>query len=74
MKKVNIETSFTVFENIQELPQDVQILMEKAITVRKNAYAPYSKFRVGAALMLDNNQIVVGSNQENAAYPLQYLP
>lgn len=69
MKKVNIETSFTVFENIQELPQDVQVLMEKAITVRKNAYAPYSKFRVGAALMLDNDQIVVGSNQENAAYP-----
>ncbi|HQK39631.1 MAG TPA: cytidine deaminase, partial [Flavobacterium alvei] len=44
-------------------------LMKQAIEVRKNAYAPYSKFRVGAALLLDNGQIVLGSNQENAAYP-----
>ena len=43
--------------------------MLKAIEVRKNAYAPYSKFRVGAAILLDNGEVVVGSNQENAAYP-----
>ena len=52
-----------------ELPQDIQSLMEKAIEIRKNAYAPYSRFRVGAALLLDNGKIVLGSNQENAAYP-----
>ncbi|MBX9808393.1 MAG: cytidine deaminase, partial [Flavobacteriaceae bacterium] len=53
----------------QELPNDIQNLMIQAVEVRKNAYAPYSKFRVGAALLLDNGKIVLGSNQENAAYP-----
>ena len=48
---------------------DVQSLMQQAIEIRKKAYAPYSHFRVGAALLLDNGKIVLGSNQENAAYP-----
>ena len=43
--------------------------MTHAVEVRKNAYAPYSKFRVGVAILLDNGEIVLGSNQENAAYP-----
>jgi len=69
MNKIEIKTTFTSFESVDELPQDIQSLMEKAVEVRKNAYAPYSKFRVGAALLLDNGNIVLGSNQENAAYP-----
>ena len=36
---------------------------------RKNAYAPYSKFHVGTAILLDNNEIITGNNQENASYP-----
>lgn len=43
--------------------------MKEAIKVRDKAYAPYSKFNVGAALLLDNGKIVSGSNQENASYP-----
>ena len=43
--------------------------MNQAVEIRKKAYAPYSQFRVGAALLLDNGKIVLGSNQENAAYP-----
>lgn len=69
MNKIEIKTTFTSFQSVEELPQDVQSLMEKAVEVRKNAYAPYSKFRVGAALLLDNGKIALGSNQENAAYP-----
>lgn len=69
MKDIIISTQFSVFESVSELPTDIQNLMTQAIEVRKNAYAPYSKFRVGAALLLDNGKIVLGSNQENAAYP-----
>lgn len=43
--------------------------MLKAIEIRKQAYAPYSKFRVGASILLDNGKVVLGSNQESAAYP-----
>ena len=68
-KKITITTQFSVFENFDDLAVDIQNLMEQAIAVRKNAYAPYSKFKVGAALFLDNEKIVLGSNQENAAYP-----
>lgn len=69
MKEISITTQFTVFDSIKELPKDVCNLMEEAIAVRKKAYAPYSKFRVGVAVLLDNGKIVLGSNQENAAYP-----
>lgn len=69
MTEITFTTQFTVFENIAELPTDVQNLMDKAIDARKKAYAPYSKFKVGAALLLENGEIVTGSNQENAAYP-----
>jgi cytidine deaminase len=69
MKEININTRLSVFDSMQELPSDVNELMQKAIEIRKNAYAPYSKFNVGAAILLDNGEIALGSNQENAAYP-----
>lgn len=69
MKEIRITSSFTIYDNINELSQDVQDLMNQAIEIRKKAYAPYSQFRVGAALLLDNGKIILGSNQENAAYP-----
>jgi len=69
MKEISIISKFMVFDSQSELPTDVQKLMIDAIETRKKAYAPYSKFRVGAALLLDNGKIVLGSNQENAAYP-----
>jgi cytidine deaminase len=69
MKEITITTQFSVFDSVQELPTDIQYLMQQAVTIRKNAYAPYSLFRVGVALVLDNGKIVLGSNQENAAYP-----
>jgi cytidine deaminase len=69
MKKITITTDFDVFDTIQELPNDIQNLMQEAVAIRKKAYAPYSKFNVGAALLLDNGKIILGSNQENAAFP-----
>lgn len=69
MKEINISTTFLAYDSINDLPSEIQLLMNKAVETRKNAYAPYSKFRVGAAILLDNDKIVLGSNQENAAYP-----
>lgn len=69
MNKITINTTFSVFESKNELSQEVQSLIEQAIAIRKKAYAPYSKFRVGCAILLDNGAVVLGSNQENAAYP-----
>ncbi|TMM29131.1 cytidine deaminase [Polaribacter aestuariivivens] len=69
MKKIEIKNTAIVYNDILELPSDDKMLMEKAIEARKNAYAPYSKFNVGAALLLENNKIILGNNQENAAYP-----
>lgn len=69
MKEITINTRFTVYDSLDLLPSEIQSLMLQAVEVRKNAYAPYSHFRVGAAILLDNGKIVLGSNQENAAYP-----
>ena len=69
MKKLEIKTTFEVFNTIDDLSSEVKSLMLQAVQIRKNAYAPYSKFRVNAAIILDNRKIVLGSNQENAAYP-----
>ena len=49
-------------------PESLQ-LVEEARRATENAYAPYSAFRVGAALLLENGEIITGNNQENAAYP-----
>lgn len=69
MKKIEIVTTLAVYDTIEELPLDVQQLMESAFTARDNAYAPYSNFHVGAAILMENGEIITGSNQENACYP-----
>lgn len=69
MKEINITTKIEVFESVEQLPSPIASLMLQAIEIRKSAYAPYSRFRVGAAILLDNDKIILGSNQENAAYP-----
>ncbi|NNL16316.1 MAG: cytidine deaminase [Flavobacteriaceae bacterium] len=69
MKEIKIESNFIVYNSINELPGNIKSLMHEAIDARKVAYAPYSKFEVGTALLLDNGEIVTGNNQENASYP-----
>ncbi|OBX25807.1 cytidine deaminase [Gelidibacter algens] len=69
MKEIKIESLLTVYDSLDELPKDVVSLMEKAMEAREKSYSPYSNFSVGAAILLENNEIVTGSNQENASYP-----
>lgn len=56
-------------EESELLPQDRNLLVA-ARQALKTAYAPYSHFRVAAAIRLKDGRIIVGSNQENAAYPM----
>ncbi|MCD8439251.1 cytidine deaminase [Tenacibaculum finnmarkense] len=69
MEKIDLKTTVTVFENTTELTAEDTLLMNKAIEARAKAYAPYSKFNVGAAFLLENGEIILGNNQESAAYP-----
>jgi cytidine deaminase len=57
-------------KTLEELDSESKYLVHKAKEATSHAYAPYSKFCVGAALILDDGTLVTGSNQENASYPL----
>ena len=63
-------TTLTYFDHLEDLDSESKYLVHKAKEVTAHAYAPYSKFYVGAALMLDDGTMIAGANQENAAYPL----
>ena len=69
MRRIQLSTEIQVFEK-KELPSKEQELLDRALAACELAHAPYSDFRVGVALLLDNGQIVAGANQENAAYPM----
>jgi len=69
MKKNKIEIEIFEYESIDELREEDQRLLISAREAGKNAYAPYSGFRVGASVLLGNGEIVQGNNQENVAYP-----
>ena len=66
-KKISFDIS--IYDSMEELAPEDKLLMLEAIAARKNAYAPYSNFRVGAAVKMENGETVIGSNQENASYP-----
>ena len=69
MQELKITSTFKIYDTVDELPEIIQKLMIEASNSMQKAYAPYSKFRVGAALLLDSGEIVLGNNQENACYP-----
>jgi len=56
-------------EHPDDLSEMHHLLVKRAIVAAKDAYAPYSHYQVGVALMLENGRFVSGNNQENAAYP-----
>jgi cytidine deaminase len=67
--KRSIEFSYDVFEGIGGLPQAEAELLKAANKILLKAYAPYSRFKVGAAIALTDGRIFTGNNQENVAYP-----
>ena len=68
MKEIEIKSLFRVY-GMDELSQSDRELVSAAMEATKGSYAPYSKFRVGAAARLANGLVFTGANQENAAYP-----
>ncbi|MBQ8855050.1 MAG: cytidine deaminase [Bacteroidales bacterium] len=69
MTNKEIKIAYREYESLEQLEAEDRKLADAAIDAMKNAYAPYSGFSVGAAVMFEDGEIVKGSNQENAAYP-----
>ncbi|MBK8520968.1 MAG: cytidine deaminase [Ferruginibacter sp.] len=70
MKKENYSFSYEVYDSIADLNEQDAWLVNEAREVTAAAYAPYSNFNVGAVAKLANGEIVAGTNQENASYPV----
>jgi cytidine deaminase len=68
MKEVELKTVIQECQ-MDELSAEDRQLVEQAIEATRRSYAPYSHFHVGAAVRLENGEIVIGCNQENVAYP-----
>jgi Cytidine deaminase len=69
MKHFSLNISVQIFPDFNVLEPEDANLLETARKAAEHAYAPYSRFRVGAAVRLINGQIISGSNQENASFP-----
>ena len=70
MKKEKYDFAYEVYDSIDELSEQEASLLKKARETTRHAYAPYSHFKVGAVAKMKNGEIVTGSNQENASYPV----
>lgn len=68
MRTREIKVFVYEYDTVSELPENDRKLLNAARKITVNAYAPYSGFNVGAALLLDNDEIILGTNQENAAF------
>ena len=68
MKRITKDFTFTEYL-VSELSGTDKVLYQKALDASGRAYAPYSRFQVGAAALLENGEVITGCNQENAAYP-----
>ncbi|WP_297097370.1 cytidine deaminase [uncultured Draconibacterium sp.] len=68
MRNNEVTIKVCEYDAVEELPESDQKLLLAAREASKNAYAPYSKFCVGAALLLENGEVITGSNQENADF------
>lgn len=69
MNRIDIPFQIIEIDDFNELSSEDQNLIAESRKMAESAYAPYSEFFVGAAILLENGQVVKGNNQENAAYP-----
>ena len=69
MEQKEIHITYSQFGSVEEMNAEDRELVSASIEAMGGAYAPYSHFNVGAAVLLEDGTIVTGSNQENAAYP-----
>ena len=67
MEKAELKIDYTVYR--ESYPEGYEDLCRAALDVTKNAYCVYSGFAVGAAVLMNNGEVVCGTNQENVAYP-----
>lgn len=66
----SILIKYKEYEGINNLPEEDRALVDMAVkAASESSYAPYSGFHVGAAVLMENGEVVCGSNQENASYP-----
>lgn len=70
MSKKILTIEYEEWENESSLAQPDAELIKQAHDAAQRAYAPYSRFRVGAAILLENGEIIQGNNQENSSYPV----
>lgn len=70
MKHKSYQFEYQIHENLNDLSEIDNTLIQKSIEAAQQANAAYSNFRVGAAVLLENGEIYIGSNQENASYPV----
>lgn len=70
MKNQQISVNWITYDNTDNLSISQQQLLKSAFEALDKAHAPYSKFQVGAAVLLDNGAVISGANFENAAYPM----
>ena len=68
--KQNYSFALEVYDKIEDLHPDDAFLLKKAQDTTCNAYAPYSEFHVGAAARMADGNLITGTNQENASYPI----
>lgn len=68
-KEEEFRIQYVRYSDREELDGESNRLIDKAISALDSSYSPYSHFQVGAAILLENGEIITGSNQENGAYP-----
>ncbi|HOG41286.1 MAG TPA: cytidine deaminase [Bacteroidales bacterium] len=69
MTERQLNIKYLEYSSAVKMSSEDRELLESAISAAEGAYAKYSSFRVGAAVRMSNGVVVIGSNQENAAYP-----